>query len=135
MIPAGVTVNGTAKLSPDSPHRDWKLAKSRLTRTAEMPIRRGEVVCTNYDTGPYQIVDIQGPCCCPAYLDQIDMANPPPSEAHYHLTCIDASPEGKKRGFSYLNGYRLDGTNVWGDDELIFKGPDKQVTPDMFGPS
>lgn len=74
----------------------------------------GELVRTNYGTGPYLIVDISGLCSCPSYLDAIAMRNPPASMAHFHLTC--KSP-GKKGDF-YLNGFLP--ANVWNDDYLIF---------------
>jgi hypothetical protein len=53
--------------------------------------QRGEIVRTTYDTGPYSIIEVDGPCTSPG-----------------------------TKGQSYLNGYRHDGTNVWNDDHLIF---------------
>ena len=99
-----------------------------------MPLRIGEVVITNYGTGPYRIVEISEPCNCPRYEDEISMPNAPASESHYHLTCRPIKEGSNNRGPCYLNGFRQDGTNVWSDDILVFEGAEKNMTPDMFGP-
>jgi hypothetical protein len=45
----------------------------------------GTIIRTNGE-GPYLITKILGPCHCPAYLDTINMCNPPQAPEHYHLT-------------------------------------------------
>lgn len=77
---------------------------------------KGEIVLTSYGTGPFQIVDISGPCCCPNYNDSISMRNPPASAPHLHLVCKSST----KTGEFYLNGFLPTGKNVWNDDFLIF---------------
>lgn len=79
----------------------------------------GNIVSTNYDTGPYVITRITGPHTTPSALDEIN-GNDTPSEPHYNMTCEIV--EHPQRGEYYLNGYRLDGTNVWSQDRLILQG-------------
>lgn len=83
-----------------------------------MQIAEGIVVRTNYNTGPYVIKHISGPCTCTEYVASLD-GSKKPSEPHYHLTVRDV--DKTRKGDSWLNGYRLDGTNVWSKDQLIFK--------------
>lgn len=87
-------------------------------------LHMGEIVRTNYGSGPYRIVAVDGPCTCRSYDDDINHWHSAGSQPHYHLTCVDTwKPVGKRRlanKYSYLNGYRHDGTNVWSDDYLIF---------------
>lgn len=70
--------------------------------------------CSMYETRPYRLIDVDGPCTCPEYIRHID-GDDTPSEHHYHATCVGV---GWGRGEYYLAGYRLDGTNVWTDDRL-----------------
>lgn len=84
-------------------------------------MRQGDIVRTSYNTGPYVIKRIFGPCTCESYLGSLERLVkrvPRESEAHFHLTC---APVGGYRGECYLNGYRPDGTNVWSSDRLIFE--------------
>lgn len=96
-------------------------------------LRIGEIVRTNYGTGPYRITEIDGPCVCPEYVGLIN-GDASPSEPHYHLTCAWAGPivRGIVPKESYLSGYRPDGTNVWCDDKLSFEGAAPGVTSDLF---
>lgn len=77
------------------------------------------IVTTNYDTGPYVITEVDGPCRCPEYVRSLN-GDESPSEPHYHLTCRRA--EQPERGEYWLDGYRLDGTSVWNNDRLILTG-------------
>ena len=96
----------------------------------------GEIVRTSYRTGPMRIVQAQGPCTDPSYLDQINGMGKPlaPSEPHFNLVCefVFAAP-GRKPAVGYLNGYRLDGTSVWCDDFLIFESVAAGVNLQLFG--
>lgn len=76
----------------------------------------GEIVRTNYATGPYRIIRVSESCCCPRAIDSTNMRNPPTSKPHFHLTCELLN----KKGHYYLNGYLPTGENVWGNDRLIF---------------
>jgi len=92
----------------------------------------GEVVRTSYGTGPYRVVRATGPNTSPSFLDSINGIDRP-SEPHFNLVCHDANPlPGRKSRESYLNGYRLDGTNVWGDDFLIFESVTAGVNLRLF---
>lgn len=73
----------------------------------------GRLVKTSYGTGPYRITEVNGPCECPEFLRHLD-GDDTPSEPHYHIVCETADGEQ-----CWLNGHRLDGTSVWGDDGLI----------------
>lgn len=90
-------------------------------------LRIGEIVRTSYGSGPYRITMIDGPCTCPEYIKHLD-GDETPSEPHYHLTCAGIEHNGS----FYLNGFRPDGTSVWNKDSLIFDGPEKGETPDLF---
>lgn len=99
---------------------EWKAKHGNLdgckAGTAPAIVEVGAWVGTNYGTGPYLVTSITGPCDCPKYLEQINLGDAAPkSEPHYHLIC---RAEGDKKD-SYLNGYRLDGTSVWGEDRLV----------------
>ena len=93
-------------------------------------ISLNQVVRTSYNTGPYRIVQISSECTCPSFLDNINSLTPCESEPHFHLTVTDVEPT--RRGYSYLNGYRKDGTSVWSDDFLIFDGLTEGHTGDLF---
>lgn len=96
-------------------------------------LRVGEIIRTSYDTGPYVIIALDGPCTCPSYLDHIN-GHDHPSEPHWHITCkLHGVAEDRKD--YWLNGYRPDGTCVWSRDHLIFEGPARGVTLDLFGAS
>src|SRR5690554_3942516 len=85
---------------------DW------ITQDSGLPVVTvGHYVSTCYGTGPFLITDVHGPCDCTEYIAHLD-GDSTPSEAHFHITA-----EGKT-GSSWLNGYRIDGTNVWRDDML-----------------
>jgi hypothetical protein len=89
-----------------------------------MKIQTGDIVVTNYDTGPYVIVEILGPFTEPHYLDQINGVDRD-SEPHYSLRCGWAGPRAEGHCYKddyWLNGFRLDGTSVWDDDRLTIVG-------------
>lgn len=93
----------------------------------------GRIVSTNYNTGPYVIREVSGPCTCPEYLASLG-PNAPRSEPHYHLTVEDLDPpKGKRDIRSWLNGYRPDGTNVWSKDRLTFGDLVRGAQQDLFG--
>lgn len=93
----------------------------------------GRIVHTNYNTGPYIIRQITGPCTCPEYVASLGK-DAPRSEPHYHLTVHEAEPpKGKRDITSWLNGYRPDGANVWSKDRLIFGDLAPGTQQDLFG--
>ena len=82
-------------------------------------VRLLNIVKTNYDTGPYVIREVIGPSTEPSYLDHINGVEKP-SEPHFYIRCrLVGNPNG---GDYWLNGYRLDGTNVWSGDRLELVG-------------
>lgn len=91
-----------------------------------MELMVGDIVKTSYDSGPYKIVKISGPCTCPSFHDSISrdkkVRNRQRPE-HYHFTCIaatEAAPHYHRGdGNYYLSPFRLDGTSVDSDDYLI----------------
>jgi hypothetical protein len=91
-----------------------------------MCINKGTVIKTSYDTGPYVVEKIIGPCTCPSYLSELNQTkeNPAnPSKEHYHFVVKDA--EGNSKSNSYLNGYHeVNGRilSVWSNDEILILG-------------
>ena len=86
----------------------------------------GQVLSTNYGSGPYRVTAVRGPCTCPEYYDRINRTLDHPAPAsipHYHLVCKNL--DGRDRRKKWLNGYALaiDGEhrNVWSDDQLILE--------------
>ena len=103
-------------------------------------LRIGQLVQPSYGENIYRITDISGPCTCPEYLRHID-GDDTPSDEHYHLTCVVAARTDGRSDLvlragrpivGYLNGYRPDGTNVWGLGDLTFHGIAERITPDLF---
>lgn len=41
------------------------------------PVMPGDVFVTNYGTGPYEVLSVDGPCTCLSYLDYISNRNIP----------------------------------------------------------
>lgn len=109
-------------------------------------IEVGDIVRTNYGTGPYRVVTVARDCCCASYLDALDhmgKGKPPASPPHFHLVLVDADcPIGKEppqrgtwRGYSWLNGFAEVGgryLNVWRDDEIFVEGRTPGVQLNLF---
>ena len=83
--------------------------------TGQHIVTIGAHLRTNYGTCPYVVREIDGPCTCVEYHDQIN-GRERPSQEHYHL--VVRRPCGKG-GDYYLNGFTLDGRSVWGKDRLF----------------
>jgi hypothetical protein len=78
-------------------------------------------VRTNYNTGPYEILSITRGCTWASYLDTINMAEPPASPPHIHITCC---APGNPRNKYWLNGYDEETLrSVWGRDRLYVVSP------------
>lgn len=85
------------------------------------PVFVGDIVRTNYGTGPYEVIDVDGPCTCPEYIREIE-GDETPSPEHYHITCRGLT-ERYHGGKFWLNGYVLRGSrilNVWNRNDEIF---------------
>ncbi|MFM0243841.1 hypothetical protein [Paraburkholderia sediminicola] len=81
-----------------------------------MLLRVGACVRTNYNTGPYVVKKLTGPCTCVEYHDHIN-GRERPSKPHFHM--VVRLIEGRRDSYDhYLNGYTLDGHSVWGNDCL-----------------
>jgi len=94
-----------------------------------MPIvQKGNIVRTNYGTGPYLITHVSNPCTCPACMKHLD-GDDSPSERHYHMTCCDPRNTADKY---WLNGYRLDGTSVWSSDRVDVVGVGRNIQMELF---
>jgi len=92
-----------------------------MSQTPTLGIQRGDIVRTSYDSGPYEVVKISGPCTCPPYLSEI-AGESAPSEPHYHLRCRGLAAHHGKNALYHLGGYRMTGghiLNVWNADELF----------------
>lgn len=59
-----------------------------------MRLEPGMLIKTNY-SGPYRIQSIKRDCTCPLYIDEINMADPPPTPSHIHIVCTMPGGSGK----------------------------------------
>lgn len=88
-------------------------------------IKVGDIIRTNYNTGPYRVVSVRGPFTEPSYIDSLNMGEDAPlSPPYFCYTCRLVG--SKKRDDYYLNGY--DGVthkNVWRDDRIITQEEDQ----------
>lgn len=96
-----------------------------------MRLEIGDIVKTNYNTGPYAIAEIIRGCTCPKYLDEINFDDPPPSAPHIHLVVfpvVRGIVDRHKSRHCYLSGYNEKTLkSVWdNDDKLILC---KQIQP------
>ncbi len=69
-------------------------------------IEVGQILKTNYVTGPYRVVSIERGCTCPHVLDSInhfDEAPPLPPHAHLYLRYTDEAPEHNRGAVAYIN--------------------------------
>lgn len=89
-----------------------------------------KTIRTSYGTGPYTVTAVEGPCNCPP-MDFSGSASGEPSDWHVHLTCRQ---HGDKQD-SFLNGYRLDGTNVASDDTIAEEPADSFLADNPDGPT
>lgn len=97
-----------------------------------MRLEPGMVVKTNYGTGPYRLTEVIRGCTCPAYLDEIEMDDPPSSSPHLHLICqrLGAHP---RESPCYLNGYDEETLkSIWNEDYLIVINAGMPVQRTMF---
>lgn len=82
----------------------------------------GKIITTNYGTGPYRITRVIGPCACPNTLDSFEETwcyPAPRREPHWHFEMKKhPRPTDQADGTYYLEGHRLDGTDVDGDDRF-----------------
>ena len=97
-------------------------------------IQVGDIVETNYGTGPFYIAEIHGPSTEPHYLAKINGIDID-SEPHFCFRCGWAGARAKGYKYEenyYLNGYRMDGSNVWGSDRLTVIGHKKNQQLCLF---
>lgn len=93
----------------------------------------GRTFTRSYGPGSFVIIGVTGPCTCPNYLDSIssNLADRQRrSEEHHHITAEQVGEPGRTLWF---NGYRPDGTSVWGKDVLTFGELATGMTGDLFG--
>ncbi|MES2586962.1 MAG: hypothetical protein V4536_08595 [Pseudomonadota bacterium] len=94
-----------------------------------MNLSVGDIVRTNYGTGPYIIEHVSELCTCPSYMDTLNGDVLKESDHHYHLRCTGVRGGN---GFFYLNGYTDEGSNVWTDDRIEFVGQAKNIQFGLF---
>ena len=58
-------------------------------------LTKGMVIKSSYDNWTYRIQSVVRGCTCPAYLDEIDMDDPPPRAPHIHVKCTDMNDKGE----------------------------------------
>ena len=88
-------------------------------------IKVGDIIRTNYGTGPYEVTDVKGPFTEPSFVDSLNMGkDAPKSPPYFCYTCRLAG--SKKRGDYYLNGYNgVTHKNVWRNDRIITQEEDQ----------
>lgn len=111
------------------------------------PFRIGDIVKTSYDTGPYEIVKISGPCRCAPFgwvINHMSEEDPEDWEEHWHLECTWAGPRAPGHAYTehyYLNGYGVHDTEIvqvpqkesdcgWGQREKLYiikRGPQLEL--------
>jgi hypothetical protein len=106
---------------------------SLLDELHGLSIGAGDVVRTNYGTGPYRVVEVITGCTCPSFDEEINrpMGKARPSREHFHLVLVDAdAPIGAERNeynLRWLNGYEETPdrrfVSVWSLDELFVVVP------------
>ena len=80
----------------------------------------GQIVGTNYNTGPYRIVKISDERTDPGFCDMLKLGDKAPkSRPHRNLTVQYVGRNGDKHTPCYLNGYDENLNNVWSNDRLI----------------
>lgn len=92
-------------------------------------IKVGDIIRTNYNTGPYRVVSVCGPFTEPSFVDSLNMGkDAPKSPPHFSYVCEQL--DSKRRNPFYLNGY--DGVthkNVWrNSDRIITLDEDSLLT-------
>lgn len=100
-----------------------------------MRLEIGNIIKTNYGTGPYEIISIIRGCTCSSYLDMINKKDPPKSTEHIHLTVRQVLKDGSLSVSKfYLNGYDEETLkSVLGDDdEIILCESTKPVQATFF---
>jgi hypothetical protein len=90
------------------------------------PLAVGDLIKTNYNTGPYRVVEIKRGCTCPAYLDELNSGGRtlPPAPDHLHITCVKPA-DARQKGYYWLNRYLEEKgriRSVDSDDEVIVVG-------------
>lgn len=96
-------------------------------------IEVGQILKTNYDTGPYRVISIKRGCTCPHILDTINLFDDAPLlPAHSHLYLRgteDAEPHnrGEEAWIGYLDEATLEtygeGGKFTGDKIILCKNP------------
>lgn len=100
-----------------------------------MILHKGTIIKTNYNTGPYVVKSVSGPCNCPRAIDTLGYNNGIMSKSspdHYHIVCTD--PIDRKQ-LSYLNGYNKVGDrilSVWNSDEILIVALPDHVQMTLF---
>lgn len=95
-------------------------------------IEIGKIISTNYNTGPYVIRKISGPCRCPDYLDHINNMGSEIYSVKERFHLIVTKVDGDPRNKYYLNGYDINGRSVRNDDYLIFEGIQEGVQTELL---
>lgn len=78
----------------------------------------GDVVKTNYGTGPYRVEEVSGLCTCPSYQSELE-DDGTLSRPHVHLVLTKVGDTKKRKARYWLNGYDpATLQSVWSDDRI-----------------
>ena len=94
------------------------------------PLAVGDIIKTNYNTGPYRVIDIQRGCMCQSYLDDLNSGGRelPPAPEHLHLTLVKPDEGERKNNHYWLNRYLEEKGRIRSvdtDDEIFVVGKAK----------
>ena len=90
----------------------------------------GDIIETNYNTGPYRIVEITRGCTCASYLDTLNNMGEelPPDPEHIHLTLTNPNEPDNKNNRYWINRYLEENgrfVSADNDDEVFVVGKAK----------
>jgi hypothetical protein len=94
------------------------------------PLAVGDIIKTNYETGPYRVVGIMRGCTCPNYVAELNAGRNklPPAPEHLHLTLVKPDEEGRGKNHYWLNRYLEEKGRIRSvdtDDEIFVVGKAK----------
>ncbi len=71
------------------------------------PLAPGDIIKTNYETGPYRVVDVMRGCTCPNYVEELNAGRNklPPAPEHIHVTCVKPDEEDRAKNHYWINRY------------------------------
>ncbi|MFA6171990.1 MAG: hypothetical protein WCW77_00610 [Patescibacteria group bacterium] len=95
-----------------------------------MKLEIGQMIKTNYNTGPYEIVKITRNCDCPHIIDVINIIDPPKSKLHIHL--VVREEDGRLGWLNWFDNETLNSVRPGIKDTIILLENCKPVQQSIF---